>query len=88
MFLQRADGVVTAQTYADRPGNFVRIQHSDSYSTRYYHLETALVKVGEKVIGLVGSTGTSSTAPHLHYEVLKNDEPVDPKRYLPKLPGL
>ncbi|MEX1241754.1 MAG: M23 family metallopeptidase [Cyclobacteriaceae bacterium] len=55
--------------------------------------ETALVKKGDRirkgqVIGLVGSTGSLSTAPHLHYEILKNDATVDPKDYLPRLPGL
>jgi len=88
-----ADGVVMAQAYGDKPGNFVRIKHNETYSTRYYHLETALVKVGDKVtkgqvIGLVGNTGLSSVTPHLHYEILKNDATVDPRGYLPELPGL
>jgi murein DD-endopeptidase MepM/ murein hydrolase activator NlpD len=88
-----ADGVVIAQAYGDKPGNFVRIKHNETYSTRYYHLETALVKKGDtirkgQVIGLVGSTGSLSTAPHLHYEILKNGGTVDPKDYLPRLPGL
>ena len=86
-----ADGIVIMQTYGDKPGNFVRIKHNETYSTRYYHLETALVKKGDRVskgqvIGLVGSTGLYSTAPHLHYEVLKNDTPIDPKDFLPRLP--
>lgn len=89
--LATADGVVTVQQYNKRAGNFVRIKHDGMYSTRYYHLQTALVKIGEKVkkgqvIGLVGNTGLS-TVPHLHYEILKNDAMVDPKDYLPKLPG-
>lgn len=86
-----ADGIVIVQTYGDKPGNFVSIKHNETYSTRYYHLETALVKRGDRVskgqvIGLVGSTGLYSTAPHLHYEVLKNDAPIDPKDFLPRLP--
>lgn len=86
-----ADGVVIVQMYGDKPGNFVSIKHNETYSTRYYHLETALVKRGDRVskgqvIGLVGSTGLYSTAPHLHYEVLKNDTPIDPKDFLPRLP--
>lgn len=87
-----ADGVVVASKYADKPGNFVLIKHNETFSTRYYHLDASLVKAGERVrkgqvIGLVGSTGVLSTTPHLHYEVLKDDKAVDPKDYLPELPG-
>lgn len=86
-----ADGIVVVQRYGDKPGNYVVIKHNETLRTRYYHLETALVKEGDRVkkgqvIGLVGSTGLYSTAPHLHYEVLRNDAAVDPKDYLPRLP--
>lgn len=86
-----ADGVVVIQRYGDAAGNVVRIQHDATYHSRYYHLERALVKVGDQVkkgqvIGLVGNTGLSSV-PHLHYEVLKSDVTVDPKDYLPALPS-
>lgn len=86
-----ADGIVAVQAYGEKPGNFIRIKHNNTYSTRYYHLETALVKRGDKVrkgqvIGLVGNTGLSTT-PHLHYEILKNDAAVDPKGYLPGVPA-
>lgn len=87
------DGVVIAQQYGEREGNYIVISHDNTYSTRYYHLQKALVKNGDKVtkgqvVGLVGSTGVLSTAPHLHYEVLKNGTPVDPKEHLPALPNL
>ena len=86
-----ADGVVVVQKYDDRRGNFILIKHDETFSTRYSHLETAMVKVGDaiskgEVIGLVGSTGILSTTPHLHYEILRNDTEVDPTNYLPALP--
>ena len=68
-------------------GNVVYIDHGAGLSTRYGHLSQINVTVGQTVtrgetIGLVGSTGRS-TGPHLHYEVRINNQPVDPKRYLP-----
>jgi murein DD-endopeptidase MepM/ murein hydrolase activator NlpD len=88
-----ADGTVAVQKYGEREGNYIIIGHDDTYTTRYYHLEKSLVKAGDKVkkgqvIGLVGSTGVLSIAPHLHYEVVKNEIQVDPKEYLPALPDL
>ncbi|HET9486819.1 MAG TPA: M23 family metallopeptidase [Chryseosolibacter sp.] len=85
-----ADGVVVVSRYGEKRGNYVVVKHDDRFSTQYFHLNTALVKEGEKimkghVIGLVGNTGLS-TIPHLHYEVLKDDTRVDPKDYLPALP--
>ncbi|MFP4127338.1 MAG: M23 family metallopeptidase [Alphaproteobacteria bacterium] len=65
-------------------GNYVRIQHGDGYATAYAHLSrfAAGTRSGRRVeqgevIGYVGSTGRS-TGPHLHFEVLKNGEQVDP----------
>lgn len=88
-----ADGVVEFARYNDNYGTYVRVKHSDQYSSQYSHLSTATVKQGDKirqgqVIGLVGSTGVSSTGPHLHYEIIKDNIMVDPKDYLPKLPGI
>ena len=67
-------------------GNNIVIEHSKGLRTWYMHLNKILVNKGDSVekgssIGLVGSTGRS-TGPHLHYEVLKNGESIDPKPYL------
>ena len=66
-------------------GNQVRINHSYGYKTFYAHLDKYIVKKGQVVkrgdlIGYVGSTGTS-TAPHLHYEVVKDKKKVNPVNY-------
>lgn len=66
-------------------GNEIIIDHGYGFKTRYAHLKEFKVKKGEKVkrgqvIGLVGNTG-KSTAPHLHYEVIKNNKTVNPIYY-------
>lgn len=71
-------GVVAKVTKGKRGyGQSVIIDHGFGFKTRYAHLSRIDVKKGDKVmrgdvIGLVGSTGLS-TAPHLHYEVIKLD---------------
>jgi murein DD-endopeptidase MepM/ murein hydrolase activator NlpD len=66
-------------------GRHIVIRHGFGYETLYAHMSKTLVKKGQKVkrgeiIGLVGNTGTS-TAPHLHYEVSKDGEKVNPAHY-------
>jgi len=66
-------------------GNCIVINHGYGYKTRYAHLSAFKIKVGDKVkrgdlIGLVGTSG-KSTGPHLHYEVEKNGEKVNPIHY-------
>jgi len=81
-----ADGVVI---YADRDagyGRLVEIQHANGISTRFAHLSSFAVAVGQQVhrgetIGYVGDSGRS-TGPHLHYEVRINNTPVNPYKYL------
>jgi murein DD-endopeptidase MepM/ murein hydrolase activator NlpD len=68
-------------------GNVIYVDHGSGLSTRYGHLSEIDVSIGQTVargqtIGLVGSTGRS-TGPHLHYEVRINNQPVDPREYLP-----
>lgn len=67
-------------------GLHVIINHGFGYQTLYAHLSKIVAKPNEKVtrgqlIGYVGSTGLS-TAPHLHYEVIKNNEKVNPINYI------
>ncbi|WP_075289156.1 M23 family metallopeptidase [Pararhizobium arenae] len=67
-------------------GNMVEIDHGNGVTTRYAHLSSILVNVGDHVkageaIAKTGNTGRS-TGPHLHYEVRLNGEAVDPMRFL------
>lgn len=83
-----AKGVVIAAETAKTLGKIVRIKHAQGYQTNYYHLSELLVKKGDSIqvgslIAKVGSTGESS-APHLHFEVLKNGEHINPLTVLPK----
>ena len=80
------DGVVeTVKTHYGGYGKEILIDHGYGYVTRYAHLSEFNVKRGQKVnrgecIGYVGSTG-KSTAPHLHYEVIKDNKKVNPVHY-------
>lgn len=80
--LATAAGKVIASGTDGKYGIRIIIQHADGYSTLYAHLSTADVKEGDVVsqgaqIGKVGSTG-ASVSPHLHYEVRKENKPVNP----------
>lgn len=67
-------------------GNCVIISHGNGLATLYGHLSELLVKVNEKVYvnQVIAKSGNSgrSTGPHLHYEVHKNNIPVNPKLFL------
>lgn len=83
------NGRVVASSFAAGNGNYVVIQHNQTYTTKYLHLHNRSVKQGEtvkqgQVIGTVGSTGYA-TGPHLHYEFLINGVHTDPRTVaLPK----
>jgi murein DD-endopeptidase MepM/ murein hydrolase activator NlpD len=81
-----APGVVTYAGYRADYGKVVEISHGNGIATVYGHLHRYIVAVGQPVaeheqIGFLGSTGRSS-GPHVHYEILVNDEPQDPEKFL------
>src|SRR5215472_1561496 len=81
-----ADGRVTAAGWSGGYGRAVDVDHGNGLSTRYGHLSSIAVRVGQsvrtgQVIGKVGSTGRS-TGPHLHYETRLRGEAVDPQKFL------
>ena len=77
-----AGKVITVKSSFTGYGKQVELDHGFGYTTKYAHMSEFNVKVGQTVergqcIGYVGNTGTS-TAPHLHYEILKDNEKVNP----------
>lgn len=89
-----ADGRVS---YADENGlngkasygQVIVLDHGEGYTTLYAHMDGFTVMEGDRVtagdpIGFVGSSGVT-TGPHLHVEVRRDGEPVDPALYLPGL---
>ena len=80
-----ASGVVIVAGWYGGYGNAVIVDHLNGYWTVYGHMSKISVKENQKVktgqkLGEVGSTGVS-TGNHLHYEVRKNSQPVDPMKY-------
>ena len=77
------NGTIKEVVYGDRGyGNYVLISHGFGYETLYAHMSKVNARAGQKVkrgdvIGNVGSTG-ASTAPHLHYEVIKQGNKINP----------
>jgi murein DD-endopeptidase MepM/ murein hydrolase activator NlpD len=81
-----ADGKVVRINKNRGLGRIVTIEHGYGFRTRYGHISKATVKVGQRVkrgdvIALMGSTG-HSTGPHLHYEVLRNGQGLNPMDYI------
>lgn len=81
-----ADGIVTFAGPRGGYGNVVQISHGYGIITRYGHNSRINVKNGQRVrrgekISEIGSTGRS-TAPHLHYEVVLNNKPVNPRLFI------
>jgi murein DD-endopeptidase MepM/ murein hydrolase activator NlpD len=77
-----ADGSVSFASVRGGYGNMVEVQHPNGYATRYAHLSRLAVRERQPVrqgdvIGYVGATGLA-TGPHLHYEVRRKGQPVDP----------
>ncbi len=82
-------GTVAKAGFGKGYGNHVIIEHREGYTSKYGHMRDApLVEAGQvirggKQLGVVGSTGMS-TGPHLHFEIRKDGEPVDPASFYPE----
>lgn len=78
-------GVVIDKGYSDSYGNWVKYKTYDNYVIMYAHLSSVAVEKNQKikqgqVIAYTGSTG-NSTGPHLHYEIIENNEYLNPYSY-------
>jgi len=81
-----ADGKVAEQGYNDDYGWYVLLKHGNNYTTLYAHNQKVLIGQGDRVIrgqtiALLGNTGRS-TGPHLHYEIRRNNHPINPAKYM------
>jgi murein DD-endopeptidase MepM/ murein hydrolase activator NlpD len=81
-----AAGIVTWAGAREGYGNLVEVTHGNGYVTRYAHDSKVVVTVGQmvqrgQVLATVGSTGRS-TGPHVHFEVLKGGQQIDPSSFI------
>lgn len=81
-----APGTVVKAGWNGGYGRMVEVEHGSGFTTRYAHLSKIRVKVGQVVttgdiVGDVGSSGRS-TGPHLHYEIRRGGDALDPVSFL------
>ena len=82
------NGIIKKAERSGSYGNYVTINHGYGYESNYAHMSKYTVRIGQKVkrgdiIGYVGNTGLSS-APHLHYEIVKDRQKINPIGYFYK----
>lgn len=81
-----AQGEVIYSDWAGSYGKLVKVEHPAGFVSLYSHLSEILVEKGDQVekgevVGYAGNTGRS-TGPHLHFELLRMDLPINPRRYI------
>jgi len=81
-----ANGRVLKANWDSNYGRLLIIDHGDGYLSRYAHTQDVYVREGDivrrnQVVASVGTSGRS-TGPHLHYEIVKNGEIINPKEML------
>ena len=79
-------GEIIKQGEDERFGNYIIIKHKGSFQTCYAHLKSFIKNEGDYVnkgdsIGVAGETG-ATTGPHLHFEIRKGEERVNPNKYI------
>ncbi|WP_169083607.1 M23 family metallopeptidase [Paenibacillus sp. PL91] len=84
--LSAADGTVSEIGYNSSLGHYIVIDHLGGLQSAYMHLKEVEASKGDDVvrgekIGLLGSSGRS-TGPHLHFQIMQKNEPVNPIKFL------
>ena len=80
-----ASGSVIISDFSEDFGNFIILDHQNGYISHYYHNDENFVKKGDLVnagdiIAKLGNSGMS-TGPHLHFEIWKDGQPLDPNNF-------
>ncbi len=82
-----ADGMVVINGYSHEDGHVLMIRHANGYISWYKHNSHNLVMPGRQVIkgqpiAIIGNTGENSSGPHLHFELWRDDIPLNPRDFL------
>ncbi len=85
--LATLDGTVVFSGYTAETGYVIGIQHNRNFISVYKHCGSLLKQIGDKVkagevIALVGNTGSQTTGPHLHFELWRKGEALNPEKYI------
>ncbi len=81
------DGVVCFTDWTIKTGYVIQVQHSNNLLSIYKHNSTLLKKQGDyvmagEVIAIVGNTGEETTGPHLHFELWRSGNPLNPENFI------
>lgn len=81
------DGVVIFTDWTVKTGYVIQVQHANNLISIYKHNSTLLKKQGDyvragEVIGIVGNTGEETTGPHLHFELWRAGNPLNPENFM------
>ncbi|MCJ7552825.1 MAG: M23 family metallopeptidase [Ignavibacteriaceae bacterium] len=82
-----AGGYVVFANFTPQHGFIIIINHAHGYVSKYKHCSLLVKKEGETVkqgelIALSGNSGTDTSGPHLHFEIWKDGNPIDPRKVL------